>query len=175
MLGDDAAVAVCIGELEVGYLPLAREQATRLRHLKPHGALYNDAARDPALAGAVVSVVELLGPEAALYGPPDSELARAARAAGRRFVPEGFVDRRYLGDGRLQPRGEPGAVIGKLAERESQALELARHGQARAADGSVVAIPAATLCLHGDSDDALRTAATVREALLAADFEIAAP
>ena len=117
---------------------LATAAGTRLHHVKPHGALYNQAARDPALAAAVVEGIARVSPELALYALPDSALAEAGRAAGLTVRAEGFADRRYRDDGSLMPRGEPGAVIKDVDAAVAQALEIAGKGTVD------------TLCVHGD-------------------------
>jgi len=132
-----------------------------LQHIKPHGALYAESARSPALARLVVgAAAAAAGRPVLVVGPPGSALEEATRAAGLRFAPEGFVDRRYRADGSLVPRGEPGAIIEDVAIRADQALTLAR--------GSAVA----TLCIHGDTPAAIETATAVRAALEAAGFAI---
>jgi UPF0271 protein len=144
-----------------------REEATRvgarLRHVKPHGALYHQFNDDLDLAERLVAATARECPGAALFGPPEGEIAGAAARAGMRFVAEGFVDRAYRPDGGLVPRGEPGAVLRDPAQAAAQALALARSGRVR------------TLCVHGDGPAALRLLGVAREALLAAGFRIAAP
>jgi 5-oxoprolinase (ATP-hydrolysing) subunit A len=124
-----------------------------VHHVKPHGALYNQASRDAVLAAAVVKGIRELAPDALLYALPDSALASAGHAAGMRVLAEGFADRRYRADGSLVPRGEPGAVISNIGEAVAQALELARSGRID------------TLCIHGDGPQALAMLRAVRSAL----------
>ena len=91
---------------------VAEERGARLAHVKPHGALYNQAAADPALAGAIARATARFSRDLLLFGLASSEpMASAAADAGLRFVPEAFADRRYLADGSLQPRSEPGSVL----------------------------------------------------------------
>lgn len=123
-----------------------------VHHVKPHGALYNQANRDAALAAAVVKGIQKVAPDALLYALPDSALAAAGRAAGMRVRAEGFADRRYRADGSLVPRGEPAAVISDVAEAVAQALELARSGRIE------------TLCVHGDGPQALAMLRALRAA-----------
>ena len=151
----------------------ARESAT-LVHLKPHGALYNDAARRGDLAALIATLTAELLPGAALIGPPSSALEDAARARGVRFLAEGFADRAYRADGTLVPRAEPGAVIGG-AERPARAVRLATTGALEAVTGEIVSLPVGTICLHGDSPDAGAAARAVRAALEAAGVTVAAP
>jgi UPF0271 protein len=132
---------------------IAVEMGMHVGHVKPHGALYHAAAADPALADAVVgAAVDVLGPVVVL-GPPEGELRRAAERRGLAYLREGFADRGLLPDGRLVPRGEPGALLTDPARAAAQARELARSGHFD------------TLCVHGDGPTALAVARAVRAAL----------
>lgn len=147
---------------------------TAPRYLKLHGALYHQAADDPQLAGATVVVAQQAG--LALLGPPGSLLLDEARAAGVAIAAEGFVDRGYhLVDGRPQlvPRGERGALL-EPEDAVRQAVQLATEGVVRAPDGAAVAIAVDSLCVHGDTPDAVRIAARVRGALEQAGVELRA-
>ncbi len=156
-------------------LAFARAHGTRLRHVKPHGALYNQAAADPVLALAVARGTARADPSLLLVGLASSIAMReAADAVGLRFAAEGFADRRYRPDGTLTPRRESGAVLGDPAQVAAQAVGIARDGQVRAADGTPVAVRADTLCLHGDDPAAPANARAVRAALTAAGVEIRA-
>jgi UPF0271 protein len=152
----------------------ARASGTRVRYVKPHGALYNTAADDQVQAGAIAVAVAAFHPELALLGLPDSALAEAAAVAGIPFVAEAFADRAYLPDGRLVPRSESGAVLIDAAAVVDQAVSIARDGQVRAGDGSMVAVAARSLCLHGDTPGAVALARAVRTALTEQGITIAA-
>jgi 5-oxoprolinase (ATP-hydrolysing) subunit A len=157
------------------FASIAAELGARVDHLKPHGALYNDAARDPALAAIVARTAAEVPGRIALVGPPGSELERAAGRLHIPFIAEAFADRRYRSDGSLVPREEPGAVMTSSAECASQALLLAREGAVVTVDGQRIGLCADTLCLHGDTPGAVATAAAIRDALLGANVQIAAP
>ena len=119
-----------IGALEA----CARAAGSRVRYVKPHGALYNTAADDAEQAGAVAAAVAAFDPALPLLGLPDSALHDAARAAGVPFVAEAFADRGYRADGRLVPRGEPGALVDdpyEVVARALVAVPVARHDQPR--------------------------------------------
>lgn len=150
-------------------------QGARLRHVKPHGALYNMAARDAALAGAIARAVRDFCSELRLVGLAGSALLQAGRDAGLAVAAEAFADRRYRADGSLQPRRESNAVIADPAEAVAQAIAIARHGTVRAVDGSTVKLHADTLCLHGDTAHAVQSARRLRQALEADGLRIAAP
>jgi UPF0271 protein len=147
---------------------IVRVNGRRLAHVKPHGGLYNLAARDRAVADPVARAVHAVNPQAILVGLAGSALLDAGRALGLRVAAEGFADRRYAPDGRLVPRTEAGAVLHDPAAVGAQAVQLARDGRVRAADGSELAVAADTLCLHGDGRDAVTLARRVRAELGAA-------
>jgi UPF0271 protein len=133
---------------------LATEAGATVEYIKPHGALYNQACRDEAIAGAVASVGESLG--LPLVGLPGSLLARG------RFVAEGFADRRYRADGSLVPRGEADAFVHSPSQAVEQAKRLLAAGRIR------------TLCVHGDNPEALAFVVALRAALLGAGVSIRA-
>jgi UPF0271 protein len=138
---------------------------THLHHVKPHGALYNMAARDRDLADAIAGAVRDFNSTLILVGLAGSALVDAGRDAGLPVLGEGFCDRRYRSDGSLALRTEAGAVIEDINAAIAQAVSIATHGEARADDGSVVRIEADTLCIHGDRAGAGRFAQALREAL----------
>lgn len=153
---------------------IAADLGARVRHLKAHGALYNDAAADPALADVVARVTAELPGRVALVGPAGSELQRAARRCGIDFIAEAFVDRRYRDDGSLVPRTDATAVIGDAAEAAAQALAIARGEPVVTASGERLTVVADTLCIHGDTPGAALAAAAVRAALERHGIRIAA-
>jgi UPF0271 protein len=161
---------------QVGALAaFAASHGTRLRHVKPHGALYNQAAGDPVLARAVARGVARVDAELVLVGLAGSEPMRAAaKAEGLRFAAEAFADRVYESDGRLRSRRERGAVILDAQVAASQAVSLARDRFVLAHGGERVSLEADTLCLHGDNPRVDEIAWTVRQALEAAGVEVRA-
>ena len=142
---------------------VAAAAGTRLQHVKPHGALYNQAGRDAPLAAAVVACVAAVSPEFLLFALPGSALADAARAAGIAVCREGFADRRYRDDGSLMPRNEPGSLIAEVEIAVEQALGLATAGTAD------------TICVHGDGPLALAILRDLRPRLEAAGSGVRAP
>jgi UPF0271 protein len=168
----ESLVRYQIGALEA----FCRAAGVELRHVKPHGALYNQAAADPLLAGSIARAVARFSRDLLLFGLASSEPMRsAAEDAGLRFVPEAFADRRYLADGSLQPRSQPGSLITDPAVAAAQAVGLAVDGAVRAVDGSRVAITAESICCHGDTPGAVEIAGAVRAALAGAGVEVSAP
>lgn len=148
---------------------IAAEEGSKLRHVKPHGALYNAAAKDIALARLVAKAAERL----ILVGPPGSALEQAARETSLDFAAEGFVDRLYQTSGALTPRSEPGAIIEDIAARADQALAIAAGNIFKAADGQLK-LSVKTLCIHSDSPGAVETAKAARAKLEDNGFTIRA-
>ena len=168
----ESLVRYQIGALEA----FCRAAGVEMQHVKPHGALYNQAAADPALARAIATAVAGFSRDLALFGLASSESMRsAATDAGLRFIPEAFADRRYLPDGSLQPRSEDGSVIHDPEAAAGQARMIAIEGAVVAVDGSRVSITAESICCHGDTPGAVVIAAAVRSALQAADVTIEPP
>lgn len=161
---------------QVGALAtFARAHGTPLTHVKPHGALYNQAADDPELALAIARGVARVDRELRLVGlAGSSAMGRAAAACGLRFAAEAFVDRAYDSRGRLVPRSRPGALIDDPQLVAAAAVRLVRERVALAIDGGEVAVEADTLCLHGDTPRAPELARAVREALEAAGVSVRA-
>ncbi len=167
----ESLVRYQIGALEA----FCRAAGVELRHVKPHGALYNQAAADPALATAIARATARFSRDLLLFGLATSEpMAAAAADARLRFVPEAFADRRYLADGSLQARSEPGSLLTDAAEAAAQATAIAGGGVI-AADGSTVGVRAETICCHGDTPGAVEIAGAVRSALESAGVEIGPP
>ena len=154
---------------------IARREGVRLRHVKAHGALYNRAAREPVLARAVAGAVREFDASLAFYALAGSALARAGREAGLFTVEEVFADRAYRADGSLVPRAEPGALLHDAAAVAARALNMVRQGRVEAIDGRPVRLAAQTICIHGDTPDAVMMARAVRSALEVAAVTIVAP
>lgn len=153
----------------------ARAGGSRLTHVKPHGALYNMAARDRPLADAIANAVRDFDPQLRLFGLAGSALIDAGHALGLPVAAEVFADRRYCPDGSLQPRRESGAVIEDAAAASAQAISLARDGRVQTVAGDWLNLQADTVCLHGDGTHAVALAQQLRPALQAAGLRIAAP
>ncbi len=154
---------------------IARAGGMKLHHVKPHGALYNMAARERGLADAIARAVHDFDPALILVGLAGSALIDAGRATDLATSREAFCDRRYLADGSLAPRGETDAVIEDVDAAIEQALIIATRNEAIATDGTRVHIEADTLCVHGDRLDAGEFAQRLRAALENAGLRVAAP
>lgn len=142
-----------------------RAVGARLHHVKPHGALYNQAAADPAVAMAIATAVRDFGAELILVGLAGSALLEAGLAAGLEVAAEGFADRRYEADGSLTPRRFPDALIDDPEEALAQVLDMVEHRRVVARDGTVVPIAVDTVGLHGDGPTAVDFARYLRQAL----------
>jgi UPF0271 protein len=153
----EALVLYQIGALAA----FAKAEGLALQHVKPHGALYNQAAAEIELAQAIAQGVKRFSPDLVLVGLAGSRLVEAGRALGLRVADEAFPDRAYNPDGTLKPRSEPGAVLDAPQQVAENALRLAREG-VRFAGRS---LPVETLCLHGDHPGAVDNARLVRETL----------
>ncbi len=165
------------GELVVAQVEqlrqITREQGAAVTHVKLHGALYNMAARDRALAEGIVGAIWSPEWRPVLVVLAGSEFETVARArGGGRVVAEVFADRTYLADGSLAPRSMPGALLTDEDASVAQVLRMVREGLVRARDGSDVAIRAETICLHGDGSHAVVFARRLRNELAAAGIAV---
>lgn len=142
---------------------IAAEVGVTLAHIKPHGALYNDAQDDPDLSNLLVDMAARTN--LALVGMPGSLIQKTAAENDIAFIAEAFIDRQYTGKGRLVPRSEAGAVIADEYDRIRQGLSLAKGTAFVAQNGTPLKVDAQSLCLHSDSDGALETAKRMRLAL----------
>ena len=143
---------------------IALAEGVALVHVKPHGALYNEAAADAVLADAIAEAVRSFDPELILVGLADSRLIAAGLAHGLRVAHEAFTDRRYQSDGSLAARSQPGAVIESVDAAIAQALAIVRGESIACIDGTALRVHADTLCLHGDGSDAAGFAGSLRAA-----------
>jgi 5-oxoprolinase (ATP-hydrolysing) subunit A len=149
-----------------------RSAGTTLRHVKPHGALYNRLAVDNTLAKAAAQTLSLYRRDLVLIGLPNSAIERAAHAAGVPFAREGYADRAYNPDGTLVSRRVPGAVITDPAQVARRAVRLALRGKVATITGDEIDLPIDTICLQGDSDTGVELAQTIRDALSASGVAV---
>ena len=166
----ESLVAYQVGALAA----MAALEGARLRHVKPHGALYNMAARDRALASAIARAVRLIDPSLVLFGLSGSELIDAGREAGLSTASEVFADRAYLADGSLAPRTSAGAVMSDPTVVVQRAVAMVKERAVRAIDGTRVPLDVDTICVHGDTPGAAALALQIRHALEDAGVIVAA-
>ena len=167
-------LAGTVAEQVAALLEVVARCGARLSHVKPHGALYNAAAKDPALARAIAEGVARVAPGVVLVGLAGSEMLGAFAGAGFRIAGEAFADRGYEPDGSLTPRGRPGALKETPEGAARQALSIARDGEVYAAGGTRVPLHARTICLHSDTPGAPAFARAIAERLREAGVEIRA-
>jgi len=144
----------------------------KLRHVKLHGALYNQVSRDAFLADSIVSEIARLWPNLTLFALAGSQLARSARSRGLHLAEEVFADRTYQSDGSLTPRTHANGLIQDPAAAVAQVLAMVDRGVVRSTEGPEIAVVADTVCVHGDSPQALAFVRRLREELAAAGIAV---
>ena len=149
-------------------------EGATLRYVKPHGALYNRAAREPELAAVIADATARFDTNLFILALSSSQLEKAARARGLRVAREAFIDRAYMNDGSLVPRKSIGAVIRNAAVAADRAVSIAVNQKVESVDGYIVDVVADSLCVHGDSANALETVSLARSRLRESGFEIKA-
>ena len=160
---------------QVGALAaVAAAQGVRLQHVKAHGALYNMACADPALAAAIARATASIDTSLVLFGLPGSQLLLEGRRAGLRVASEIFADRAYLADGALVPRARAGSVIHDPAVVVARAVRMTRERSVMSIDGTLVPLEADTMCVHGDTPGAASLAAAIRRGLEAEGIRVEA-
>jgi len=164
---EDALLAQ-VGALEA----IARAEGSRLQHVKAHGALYNMAARDRALADAIARAIKAFDASLIMFGLPNSLMIDAGKAAGLRVAAEGFADRAYQPDGSLTPRSQAGALIHDPEVVVARAVKMATAGVVVTPDGREIALRVDTICVHGDTPGASELTRRIRAALAAAGADV---
>src|SRR5947209_4160522 len=147
----------------------------RMNHVKAHGALYNMAARDRALADVIANAVFALDPKLILFAPAGSQLDLAALELGLATASEVFADRNYMPDGSLVPRSDSRAFVHDPVEAADRIIRMLGEQKVRAIGGTDVDISAATICVHGDNPQAMEFVRKLRARLELEEIEIAAP
>lgn len=165
----------CIRAQVEALAAVAAAAGTRVRHVKPHGALYNMAARDEDVAEAVARAVHSVDPTLLLFGLSGSMLMQVASRIGLRTVSEVFADRAYRADGSLLPRDQHGSVLHDESGVVARAVGMAREGMVVAVNGDSIRVRAETICVHGDTPGAAALASRIRDELVRAGVTIAAP
>lgn len=153
---------------------VAAAEGVRLQHVKPHGALFNMAVRNLELASAIARAVAAFDKTLILFGLPESEILNAGRGAGLRVAAEVFADRAYESDGSLASRRKPGSVIHDATAVVARAVRMVKERTVMAIDGSIVALAADTICVHGDTPGSDDLAAKIRAGLETAGITVKA-
>ena len=149
-----------------------KAERVKLAHVKPHGQLYNRAAKDEALAQAIAAAVHDFDPSLVLVGLAGGKLIDAGRAAGLAVAQEFFADRNYMPDGTLVPRKRDDAVIADESFAVARVVRAVQDGRIEAVDGTIIEVAADTICIHGDNVHALEFAKKIRAALTQAGVEL---
>jgi UPF0271 protein len=163
-LGHDKLYAIVLEQLIKMDL-IAKEKGTIIHHVKPHGALYNMAARIPEVAGTIVQAIKDFDEELILYGLSNSCLITEGKALGLKTASEVFADRTYQDDGSLTPRSEPNALIEDEEQCVRQVLQMIKKGTVTTISGNSIPIIADTICIHGDGKHAVSFAQKIHDAL----------
>jgi 5-oxoprolinase (ATP-hydrolysing) subunit A len=151
---------------------IAKVCGTNVVHVKPHGALYNMAAKDKAIADAVAAAVADVNPALVLFGLAGSSLVKAGEEKGLQVAQEVFADRTYQPDGSLTPRSQSNAMIHDPDLAISRVIRMIREGKVEAVDGTDIEIKADTVCIHGDEPQALDFAVKLKQALNAEGIKV---
>lgn len=163
-------------QYQVGALyAFCKAQGVELSHVKPHGALYNTAGKNAAIAEAICEGIYELDPHLPIMALSGSQMVLAAEKIGLPCISEVFADRGYMPDGSLVPRSKAGAMITDEDEAVARVVRMAREGRVKAVDGSDIAIKAESVCVHGDGAKALAFTQKIRAALLAEGIKVCAP
>ena len=151
----------------------AKAHGIKLQHVKPHGALYNMAGKDPLLAQAIAEAVAEVDPDLILLGLANSHLIYEAEKAGLKAASEVFADRAYQADGSLVPRSKPGAVLHDKDEAIARTVRMVKEGKVIAITGEEVPLKVHSICVHGDNPSAVEFVKNIRAALEAEGVAIA--
>jgi len=163
-----AQVVYQVGALKA----LAESEGAKLVHVKPHGMLYNQSARDPLLADAIARAVKAVDAGLILVGLANSVSIEVAKRVGLKTRQEVFADRGYQADGALVPRGQPGAMIDSEDRAIAQTLAMVQQGRVQSVDGQWVALQAESVCLHGDGEHALDFARRLHQAFASENITV---
>lgn len=164
-----AYVKYQIGALEA----FVKSHGMKMQHVKPHGAMYNQAAKDPALAQAIAEAIAEVNPDLILLALANSCMITEGEKAGLKVASEVFADRAYQADGTLVPRSKPGAVLHDKDEAIARTVRMVKEGKVTAITGEEVPLKADSICVHGDNPSAVEFVKNIRAALIADGVEIA--
>ena len=151
---------------------LAKVAGSKVKYVKPHGALYNTIAKDQVQAQAVIDAIQMYNPELVLVALAGSNLVEQAKASGLKVVSEAFADRAYNSDGSLVSRRLAGAVLHDAEFVAKRVVSMLQNGGVESIDGVFTPIQADTICLHGDTDGALEMSAAIKAELLKNNIQI---
>ena len=151
---------------------LASAMGLSLQHVKPHGALYNKAAKDEETAKAIAEAVYTINPSLILFGLANSESGKAAKKIGLQFYNEVFADRTYTDQGQLTPRTEANAMITTDEESIRQVMQMLKEETVTSTNGKIIPIQADTICIHGDGEHAVSFATHINAMIKSSNIKI---
>lgn len=154
---------------------ICEARRTKLRHVKPHGALYNQAAKDREMAEAIVNAVKSIDPGLIIFGLSGSFLISEAKSGGLRAASEVFADRTYQSDGSLTPRSKANALITDTETAKAQAAQMIEQRAVRSTDGVMVPVVPDTICIHGDGEHAVQFATAINTEIVRRGIAIEPP
>jgi UPF0271 protein len=163
-LGHDKLYAIVLEQL-IKIDLIAKEKGTALNHVKPHGALYNMAAREKEIARTIAQAIKDFNEDLIVYGLSNSFLISEAKRLGLKTASEVFADRTYQDDGSLTPRSQPNALIENEEQCIRQVIQMVKQGTVTTTSGKVIPIIADTICIHGDGKHAVSFAKKIHDAL----------
>jgi len=168
-------LAELINEQIYTFENIAAPMGAHIHHVKLHGALYNDCAKDPALSKIFVQTIQAIYPEAYIYGLSESNTIQQAIILGQPYMQEVFADRTYQKDGTLTPRHIHGALIQDIDLAAKQALALVMHKKVHTLQDEIIKLPVDTICIHGDGFHAVEMAKAIYTLLKEQNIEIKYP
>ena len=168
-------LAELINEQIYTFENIAAPMGAHIHHIKLHGALYNDCAKDPALSKIFVQTIQAIYPEAYIYGLSESNTIQQAIILGQPYMQEVFADRTYQKDGTLTPRHIHGALIQDIDLAAKQALALVMHKKVHTLQDEIIKLPVDTICIHGDGFHAVEMAKAIYTLLKEQNIEIKYP
>jgi 5-oxoprolinase (ATP-hydrolysing) subunit A len=167
-----SALATSISRQIESLVVIAQNSATSVRHVKPHGALYNAAVNNAELSMTIANAVAAIDKKLILVGLAGSKMLEVWRDAGFTVAGEAFADRRYESDGTLRPRSSDNALVTNPDEATERVLTLVRDGKISAVDGTLFSVDAQTVCLHSDTENAITLAESIRAGLRSAGVAV---
>ncbi|CAN5284248.1 5-oxoprolinase subunit PxpA [soil metagenome] len=170
----DAEIARIVTDQINALAKIAKTAGGKVTHVKPHGALYNQSARDSELASVIAMAVADLDDDLVLFGLSGSHSSSEAEKIGLRTASEVFADRTYQSDGSLTPRTDPNALIQDPESASTQVLDMIKYGRVRSVDAIMISIVAQTVCIHGDGENAVKFARVINRGLVQNGIEIKA-
>ena len=145
---------------------IANKEGLALHHVKPHGALYNTAAKHEIIAKSIADAILAIDASLKVYGLPSSVFEKVCKDAGLDFIGEGFADRTYTNEGTLTPRNLPNALITEKSQSIEQVMKMITQGKIKTTSGTSISMDIKTICIHGDGEHAVEFAQHIHDTLI---------